>query len=146
MRRMATYQSVTQEDRIDVRPHLARAADSLRASAVLRDAGLAPDAVTRAHQACVHAERALLATEKRSPQDVRSVHRMATLHFLQTCLVPQEHLGAIEHLASLRARADDVPLATVTPADAAAALESAAAFVAACETWLGGQGYVGAAK
>src|SRR5262245_18624051 len=62
---MPTYQSVTSEDRIDVLPHVERARDALRAAELLVGAGLAADAATRAHQACVHAERALLAVEKR---------------------------------------------------------------------------------
>lgn len=138
---MATYQSVTSEDRIDVAPHLARARDSLRAAAMLRDAGLHPDAATRAHQACVHAERALLATEKRSPQDVRGVHRMAALHFLQTGQVPREHLAAVERLAALRERADDVPGGAVGHDDAADAVTTASDFVVAAESWLTANGF-----
>lgn len=138
---MATYQSVTSEDRIDAAPHVARARDSLRAAAMLRDAGLHADAATRSHQACIHAERALLATEKRSPQDVRGVHRMATLHFLQTGQVPREHLAAIERLAALRGRADDVPGGAVSHDDAADSVTAAAEFVAAAEAWLAANGF-----
>jgi len=139
---MATYQSVTSEDRIDVVPYLDRAKASLRAAAALRTASLPADAATRAHQACVHAERALLATEKRSPQDLRGVHRMATLHFLQTGQIPREHLAAVEKLAVLRARADDLPAGAVTAEDAGEALECAAAFVAAVEEWLAANGFL----
>jgi uncharacterized protein (UPF0332 family) len=140
---MATYQSVTPEDRIETGPYTDRAKASLRAAAALRAAGLDGDSVTRAHQACVHAERALLATEKRSPQDLRGVHRMATLHFLQTGQVPREHLAAVERLSILRARADDLPLGAVTAADAGEAVELAAAFVAAVEEWLAANGFGG---
>src|SRR5947207_5465272 len=108
--RMATYQSVTSADKIDVGPHLARARESLRAAEMLRDAGLAADCVSRAHQACVHAERALLAVEKRSPPDIRSVHRMCTLHFLQNGQIPERQLAAVEALLELRCDADDQPL------------------------------------
>jgi len=143
---MATYQSVTSEDRIETGPYLDRARASLRAAAALRGASLLADSVTRAHQACVHAERALLATEKRSPQDLRGVHRMATLHFLQTGQVPREHLAAVERLAVLRARADEVPLGEVTAENAGEAVELAAAFVAAVEEWLAANGFGGGAK
>lgn len=138
---MATYQSVTAEDRIDASPHLARARASLRAAELLRDAGLGEDSVTRAHQACVHAERALLAVEKRSPPDVRSVHRMCTLHFLQNGQIPAEHGAAVERLMALRAQADDQPLRAVGAEEAAGAAASAAGFVAAAERWLEANGY-----
>ncbi|MCE9637481.1 MAG: HEPN domain-containing protein [Planctomycetes bacterium] len=133
---MATYQTVTNEDKIDAAPFVSQANETLRAAALLRDAGLAADSATRAHQACIHAERALLATEKRSPQDVHGVHRMATLHFLQNGQIPRAHLAAVERLAVLRQRADDVPLGRVTGEDAIEAVAAAREFVAAVETWL----------
>src|SRR5687768_13960693 len=111
---MATYQSVTGEDRIEVGPHIERARASLRSAELLSEASLCADAVTRAHQACVHAERALLATEKRSPPDARSVHRMATLHFLQNDEIPPRGLETVEHLSVLRSRADDLGAGEVT--------------------------------
>lgn len=138
---MATYQTVTAEDRIVVGPHVEHARETLRAALLLRDAGLAGDAATRAHQACVHAERALLATEKRSPQDADGVHRMARNHFLQSGQVPAEHLDAIERLAVLRQRADDVPLGRVTPDEAFEACAAAEAFLSAVETWLRANGF-----
>jgi uncharacterized protein (UPF0332 family) len=138
---MATYQSVTAEDKIDVAPHLARARDSLRAAEVLRDAGLAADCVTRAHQACVHGERALLATEKRSPPDVRAVHRMCTLHFLQNGQLPPERLAAVEALMELRADADDQPLRRIDHDAAADAVAAARTFVEDVESFLVKEGY-----
>jgi uncharacterized protein (UPF0332 family) len=140
---MATYQSVTSEDRIDVAPHVGRARESLRAAEMLRDAGLAADCVSRAHQACVHAERALLATEKRSPPDVRAVHRLCTLHFLQNGQLPAEHGDAAERLFELRALADDQPLRPIGHDAAADAVAAAAGFVAAAEKWLAEAGYTG---
>ncbi len=139
---MATYQSVTAADRIDVGPHLSRARESLRAAEVLRDAGLAADSASRAHQASVHAERALLATEKRSPQDARSVHRLTTLHFLAPGQLPEEHGGALDHLAVLRARADDQPLGDLSAGDASEAVAAAAAFLSAVETFLRREGHL----
>jgi uncharacterized protein (UPF0332 family) len=139
---MATYQSVTAEDKIDVAPHLARAKDSLRAAETLRDAGLAADSASRAHQACVHAERALLATEKRSPPDVRAVHRMCTLHFLQNGMLSAEQHRAADRLFELRAMADDQPLREVSHDAAADAVAAAAGFVSATEAWLASAGYV----
>lgn len=142
---MATYQTVTSDDKIDVAPDLARATESLRAAATLHKAGLAADSVTRAHQAMIHAERALLCTEKRCPQDVHGVHRMATLHFLQTDLIPREHLAAVERTAILRARADDLPHGRISAAESAEALEAASAFVAAAEAWLRHERFIPAA-
>jgi uncharacterized protein (UPF0332 family) len=138
---MPTYQSVTAEDRIEIAPHLARARETLRAAQTLRDAGLAADAASRAHQACVHAERALLATERRSPPDHRSVHRMCTLHFLQNGQIEASHLADVERLAELRARADDGAAVAVGPADAVLAVAAAARFVAAAEAFLEANGY-----
>lgn len=138
---MATYQSVTAGDRIDVAPHLARARESLKAAELLRDAGLAADAATRAHQACVHAERALLATEKRSPPDVRSVHRMCTLHFLQNDQLPAHHRIALDALMELRLQADDQPLRPVGHDAAADAVADAEAFLSDAESWLTSNGY-----
>lgn len=138
---MATYQSVTAEDKIDVAPHLARARESLRAAEMLRDAGLAADCVSRAHQACVHAERALLAVEKRSPPDVRAVHRMCTLHFLQNGQLPAEQHAAVDRLVELRALADDQPLRAIGHDAAADATTAAKSFVAATDAWLAANGY-----
>ena len=143
---MATYQTVTAADRIDVTPHLAKAHDALRAAAVLRDAGLHADSVTRSHQACIHAERALLATEKLTPADGRGVHRMAANHFLQGRDFEPPHLAAVERLAVLRTRADDVPASVVGADDAADSISAATAVVGAIETWLASNGYLGAAK
>jgi uncharacterized protein (UPF0332 family) len=138
---MATYQSVTAEDKIDVAPHVARARESLRAAEILRDAGLAADCVSRAHQACVHGERALLATEKRSPPDVRGVHRMCTLHFLQNGQIAARHAAAVDRLFELRALADDQPAKPVGHDAAADAVVAAQVFVAEVESWLVKNGY-----
>jgi uncharacterized protein (UPF0332 family) len=138
---MATYQSVTAEDKIVVAPHVARARDALRAAELLRDAGLAADSVTRAHQACVHGERALLATEKRSPPDVRSVHRMCTLHFLQNGQLPEAQLRAVESLRTLRDDADEQPLRPIDHDQAADAVTAARSFVEDVESWLSKNGY-----
>jgi len=138
---MATYQSVTAEDKIDVSPHVERARESLRAAEILRDAGLAADCASRAHQTYVHGERALLATEKRSPPDVRSVHRMCTLHFLQNGQLAATQLAAVDRLFELRALADDQPAKRVDHDAAADAVEAARSFVAAVEGWLVKNGY-----
>ncbi len=138
---MATYQSVAAGDRIEVAPHLARARASLRAAELLANSGLFADAAGRAHQACVHAERALLAVEKRSPPDVRSVHRMCTLHFLQNGQLDARHLAAIERLSGLRARADDLTGGTVAKDDAREAVDAAAGFLADVAAWLSAAGY-----
>jgi uncharacterized protein (UPF0332 family) len=138
---MATYQSVTAEDRIDVGPHLVRARESLRAAELLRDAGLSADCVSRAHQACVHGERALLATEKRSPPDVRSVHRMCTLHFLQNGQLAPDRLAAVERLLELRERADDQPPRPIGHDAAADAVASAREFIDDVDAWLVRNGY-----
>lgn len=143
---MATYQTVTSDDKIEVAPDVARAMESLKAAATLHAAGLSADAVTRAHQAAIHAERALLCTEKRCPQDVHGVHRMATLHFLQTDVIPREHLAAVERLAILRSRADDLPHGRISAAESADALEAASAFVAATQAWLRHEGFIPAAE
>jgi uncharacterized protein (UPF0332 family) len=142
---MATYQTVTSEDRIEVRPHLVRAATSLRAATLLRDAGLPEDCATRAHQAAVHAERALLAVEKRSPPDIRSVHRMCTLHFLQAGKFAAPVVAGVERLVTLRHRADDQVPGIVTSDEAAQACADAEAFLRAAETWLDANGFLGAA-
>ena len=142
---MATYQTVTREDRIDVAPYLAKAHESLRSATLLRDAGLHADAASRAHQACIHCARALLTTEKRMPPDVRGVQRMAANHFLQGRDFAPEHLAAVERLAALRSRADDLPAGIVPAGDAADAVSLAAAFVAAAEAWLSAGGFLGAA-
>ena len=138
---MATDQSVTAADRIDVAPHLVRARESLRAATLLRDAGLAADCVSRAHQACTHAERALLAVEKRSPPDVRAVHRMCTLHFLQNGQLPAAQHAAADRLLELRALADDQPLRALDHDAAADSVTAAEGFLDAAEQWLVREGY-----
>ena len=139
---MATYQSVSPDDKIDCVPHLERAQASLKAAEVLRDAGLTADAVTRAHQSTVHAERGLLATEKRSPQDPVSVHRMAVSHFLGNDLVATGQRDALERLLVLRRRADDQPLADISVEECADAVAAAAAFLSDVESHLTGEGYI----
>jgi uncharacterized protein (UPF0332 family) len=143
---MATYQTVTAEDKIEVAPYVARARESLRAAAVLRDAGFHADAVSRAHQACVHGERALLATEKRSPPDVCGVHRMASNHFLQPVASLNAHLAALDRLAALRSRADDLPDARLTHDDACEAVAVAESFLAATDAWLRANGFEEASR
>ncbi len=126
---MATYQSVTEADRIVVRPHLDRARDSLRAAELLRDAELHGDSAARAHQSTVHAERALLATEKRSPQTPRSVHRLTMQHFIENDLLDRRHAAALDGLAALRVTADEVPASSLTDDESAAAIATATAFL-----------------
>jgi uncharacterized protein (UPF0332 family) len=89
----------------------------------------------------VHGERALLAVEKRSPPDFRSVHRMCTLHFLQNGQIDARHRATADRLLELRAQADDQPLRTFGADDAADAAASASAFVGAVEAWLETNGY-----
>ena len=143
---MATYQTVTAADRIDVEPYIARAHASLRAAVLLRGDGLHADCVSRAHQACVHAERALLATEKRSPQDVRGVHRMATNHFLQPVASLAAHHAALDRLTALRSRADDLPSAYLSHDEAAESVEVAEAFLGAVLSWLRENGFTETSK
>jgi uncharacterized protein (UPF0332 family) len=118
-----------------------RARASLRAAELLRDAGLPEDAVTRAHQATVHAERALLATEKRSPQDLRSVHRLAAQHFLSKDLLDRAHVDRLDRLFTLRERADDQPARDVSPEECGVAVTDAVAFVCDVSAFLEAQGH-----
>ena len=143
---MATYQTVTSEDRIEVAPYVARCRETLRAAAVLRDGGFHADAVSRAHQAAIHAERALLATEKRMPPDVRGVHRMTVNHFLQPVTELAPHLAPLDRLSILRSRADDLADAPLGHDDAAEAVAVAEAFAAAALAWLRDNGFGEGAK
>ena len=138
---MATYQSVTKGDRIITTPHVERARRALAAAELLLREGFLPDAVVRAHQACVHGERSLLSTEKRSPTEVWSVHRLATNHFLGNGQLDGAHLPRVEALARLRAHVDDQPAGDVTAQQADEALAAARAFLTDVERWLHENGY-----
>ena len=139
---MATYQSVTKGDVIDVAPHLERARRALSAAELLLREDYLPDAVARAHQSTVHAERALLATEKRSPATAWSVHRLATNHFHQPGQVPGEHLARIEALAELRVRVDEQPAGGADGDVAARALDTARDFLADVTRFVVAAGYL----
>lgn len=138
---MATYQSVTSSDVIVVAPHVQRARESLRSAELLLGAGLFADAVTRAHQSTVHAERALLATEKRSPQDLRSVHRLASQHFVLNDLLDRSHFEKLERLLALRQRADDQPARDVSQDDCSEAVADASGFLADAVAFLESEGH-----
>jgi uncharacterized protein (UPF0332 family) len=139
---MATYQSVTADDRIDVAPHLERASASLRACELLHSEGLHADALTRAHQATVHAQRALLTTEKRAPNNVRDVQRLAALHFLATDQLDRGYEVSLADLALVRARADDQPACEIEAAESDRALGLARAFLADVVSFLTEAGYL----
>ncbi len=141
---MATYQTVTEKDRLVIAPHVERARRTLAAAEALAAAGFAADCVARAHQATVHGERALLATEKRSPPDARSVHRLATLHFHQGRVLGTDHLPALERLGVARAAVDDQPLGDATGDAAAEALGTARAFLDDVAAWLTSVGHLAA--
>jgi len=138
---MATYQSVTKGDRIVTTPHVERARRALGAAELLQREGFLPDAVVRAHQATVHAERALLSTEKRSPAHAWSVHRLATNHFLGNGQIEAAHQGRIEALARLRAHVDEQPHGDATADETDEALATARGFLAAVESWLHEHGF-----
>ncbi len=139
---MATYQSVSADDRIDVAPHLERASDSLRAAELLHGEGLHADALTRAHQTTVHAQRALLTTEKRAPNTVRDVQRLAALHFLATDQLDRGYEASLADLALVRARADDQPSCAIDAAESGGALGLARSFLADTEGFLTKAGYL----
>ncbi len=141
---MATYQSVTKGDLIDVSPHVERARRALAASERLVVEGFCEDAVARAHQSTIHAERALLATEKRSPNTIWSVHRLAAQHFLLNDQLDRGHATALEAVAALHAHVDEQPLGQADAGEAEGAVGTARAFLSDVEAWLGEQGFVGA--
>jgi len=68
---------------------------------------------------------------------------MATLHFLQTDQLDRDHLAAVERLAVLRSRADDLPHGKLTADHAAESVELATAFVEAAREWLATHGFAG---
>lgn len=138
---MATYQSVTSGDEIRTRHHLDRARQSLRAAEILQREGLHADAVSRAHMANVHAERALLATEMRIPRDARSVHRMATSHFLGNGRLDADQLPRVEAVAVMAGRADEQPFGEISAEECAAAVGHASGFVQAVDALLTREGY-----
>lgn len=139
---MGTYQTVLKGDVIVVEPYLERARASLRAAELLLAEGLLADAVSRAHQSTIHAERALLATEKRSPNELRSVHRLAAQHFLGNDLLDRAHLAALDELFVLRNRADAEPDADFDADAGTASVAAATAFLADVTAFLEGEGHL----
>ncbi len=139
---MATYQSVTTGDVIDVAPHMDRAARALAAAELLAREGFFADAVVRAHQSTVHAERALLATENRSPSTTWSVHRMATSHFHGRDELSRNHAPDLEALAAQRARVDEQPVGDADAPDAENAVGLARELHDEVRGWLATSGYL----
>ena len=138
---MATYQSVGKNDHIVTEPHMQRAQRALDAAELLAREGFPADAACRAHQATIHAERALLATEKRSPTTIRNVHRLAEQHFVKPGQVDPGFLPRLAALGSLRSSIDEQPLGDADVEDANAALATARDFLKATADWIGGHGY-----
>lgn len=138
---MATYQFVSATDRAEVEPHLDRARDALRAAELLAGEGLAHDAVSRAHQSTVHAQRTLLATEKRNPTSSRSVQRLALAHYIRNEQVDSAFEERLDWLAMQRTRADDQPLLPVSDEELGESLDLARSFLAAVEDYLDRAGY-----
>lgn len=138
---MATYQFLTASDRAEVEPHLDRARQSLRAATLLLGEGLVHDAVSRAHQATVHGERTLLATETRNPTSPRSVHRLAVAHYIANEQLDPAFAERLDWLGELRARADDQPLLELSDDDVEGAVRLAEEFVAAVDDYLERAGY-----
>jgi uncharacterized protein (UPF0332 family) len=138
---MATYQTVVAGDVIVVKPYLVRAQASLKAAELLQAEGLFEDAVSRAHQRSLHAERALLATEKRSPNDPRSVHRLASQHFLGNDYLDRTHMERLDLLFVMRNRADAQPDFEITADECAEGIGSATSFLADVTTFLTNNGH-----
>jgi len=138
---MATYQSVGKNDRIVTTPHMERARRALDAAALLHREGFHADAACRAHQATIHAERALLATEKRSPTTIRNVHRLAEQHFVKPGQVDPAFLPRLQALGNLRSSIDEQPLGEADPDEAETALATARDFLAATDEFVGDRGF-----
>jgi len=140
---MATYQSVGKNDHIVIAPHMERAQRALHAAELLQLEGFFADAACRAHQATIHAERALLATEKRSPTTIRNVHRLAEQHFVKPGQVDPAFLPRLQALGNLRAAIDEQPTGDADTETAETALATARDFLAATDHFLGDHGFGG---
>jgi uncharacterized protein (UPF0332 family) len=142
---MATYQSVGKHDQIVTGPHMERAERALAAAVLLQREGFHADAACRAHQSTIHAERALLATEKRSPTSIRTVHRLAEQHFVKPGQVDPAFMPRLQALGDLRSAIDEQPAGEADAELGKIAIATAEDFLTATADWIGGHGY-GASK
>ena len=140
---MGTYQSVGKNDRIVTVPHIERAQRALDAAELLRREGFHADAACRAHQSTIHAERALLATAKRSPPTIRDVHRLAEQHFVNPGQVDPAFAERLGALGSLRSNIDEQPVGEADDSQSETALATARDFLAATRAWIDGHGFGG---
>ena len=85
---------------------LARADESLRAAAVLVDAGLLHDAESRLYYAVYHAAVALLLTENLEPRSHAGVASLFGLHFVKPGRIDPDDGRLLVRMQKYRAEAD----------------------------------------
>lgn len=85
---------------------LARALESLRASAVLLREGLFNDSISDSYYAAFHAVRALLFTVGEEPRTHRGTLHLFNVHFVRTGKIDARHLSALAQAQYDRASAD----------------------------------------
>jgi uncharacterized protein (UPF0332 family) len=121
---------VTEDNqRAAVASELDRADESLRAAAVLVDAGLLLDAESRLYYAVYHAAVALLLTENLQPRSHAGVSSLFGLHFVKTGRMDAEDGRLFARMQKYRVEADYGRDFVLTPVALKDDLSSCRAFI-----------------
>ena len=115
--------------RAAVASELDRADESLRAAAVLVDAGLLLDAESRLYYAVYHAAVALLLTENLQPRSHAGVSSLFGLHFVKTGRMDAEDGRLFARMQKYRVEADYGRDFVLTPVALEEDLSSCRAFI-----------------
>jgi len=111
--------------------HLAKSAEFLAAVRLLLAAGLSDRAASDAYFAAFHAAQALLATAGLGAETHAGVHTLLARHFVEDGPLPPGLPRALSHLLTDRLMADYAVASSMTAADGADAVASAARIIAA---------------
>lgn len=122
--------------RDNARDEAKRGDEALAAAKVLLSAGFFNDAISRAYYAAFHWARALLVSQGNDPKTHRGVIQMVSLNFVTTRKLTEEEAAILAQLETYREISDYAPAADFTEPIAAAEIEKAGRFIAACRRLL----------
>lgn len=119
-----------------------RSQEALSEATLLRDAGKATGAVSRAYYAAFHAARALLFSMGLEPRSHSGVRAMLGLHFVRSGRLEPRLAHALSHAARAREDADYDAAFVFTLEDADQAIGRAEEFIAAARALLASESWL----
>lgn len=136
---------MTRENRRrNIAVELERGQQAMQAARLLLQAGIYPDASSRAYYAALHAARALLLSEGEEPITHGGVQRLLGRDFVRTGRLPAELARALSSAEKLRLDADYAAEMVITHRDAAEAVTTAEALTRAATDLLRADGWIDA--